>query len=351
MGISARARVLITATALIGGMVGAAPAAGAVPFLDAFIAPGVNRTDGGFGTASVVVPAGESVTFLVRTDASFAGRAIQIWTRSRTADWSAATTRLVDAHGALRYFARVTEWTAFRAVAFEGGVRLAASHGRIATAGPATFALEVLPPEVPSANRRAIGGQQYRFLVRLHDRSPDRGSVLLAASAPGAAVHIAPALLRRGVVGEVTVVPAAVAGEAVQSVIITATRDGDPRVTVRRTIELTPGEDTDAAAAREHLALFLPWLATNRPALGLTPTTSFEGTSASHLLVVTHYLFVSEEWEVGLSWHVMIARHDWTRIYLRHRWTEAWPSLAFEIGSVAGGAQPVEVDPPTAITR
>ena len=51
-----------------------------------------------------------------QTAASFAGRAIHIWTRSWTADWSAATTRLVDAqHGALRYFARVTEWTAFRA--------------------------------------------------------------------------------------------------------------------------------------------------------------------------------------------------------------------------------------------
>ena len=106
-----------------------------------------------------------------------------------------------------------------------------------------------------------------------------------------------------------------------------------------------------AAAAREHLDLFLPWLAANRPDLGLSPATVFTGTSASHLLVVTHYLFVSAEWEVGVEWHVMVPPHDWTRIYLRHRWSEAWPSIAFEIASVAAGDPPVAVAPPPAVTR
>lgn len=51
----------------------------------------------------------------------------------------------------------------------------------------------------------------------------------------------------------------------------------------------------------------------------------------------------------GRTRHVIIAPHDWSRIYLRRRWTEAWPSRAFEITSVSAGVTPVEVAPPTSI--
>ena len=47
----------------------------------------------------------------------------------------------------------------------------------------------------------------------------------------------------------------------------------------------------------------------------------------------------------------MIAPYDWTRIYLRRRWTEAWPSRAFEIASVTGQTDPIEIAPPTVVTR
>ena len=39
------------------------------------------------------------------------------------------------------------------------------------------------------------------------------------------------------------------------------------------------------------------------------------------------------EWEIGVSWHVMIPPHDQARIYLRNRYTEATRSYAFELSS------------------
>ncbi len=56
------------------------------------------------------------------------------------------------------------------------------------------------------------------------------------------------------------------------------------------------------------------------------------------------YLFFSEDWEIGISWHVTIPPHDWTRIYLRHRTTELQPSFAFEISSRDAQETPHAVD-------
>lgn len=52
---------------------------------------------------------------------------------------------------------------------------------------------------------------------------------------------------------------------------------------------------------REHLDLFLPWLAANRPALGLGPTTAPTGSVNANLFVVEHYLFLANEWEIDVS--------------------------------------------------
>lgn len=332
---------------------GAAAADREAPIIESFIAPGVNRGEGGFDTASVIVPQGTYVTFLARSTPSLPGEPIQIWTRTASTDWTPTTVRTAAADGSVRYFARIAGWTAFRAVLpGTGPTPLAASHGRIANVARGSFALEVLPPEVPSTNRLAVPGQRYVFLVRIHDRQPSRGPIRLVASAPGAAaVSVSPALVTRPVVAEVTVVAGPVTVETDLRVTITATRAGAPGHAVRRTIPVIPRDGPDSQAAQEHLAPFLAWLAETHPALGLGPATPLRGTPASNVLVVTHYLFVSDEWEIGLRWHVMIAPHDWSRIYLRHRWTEAWPSRAFEITSVSAVSAPVEIAPPTSIFR
>ena len=77
----------------------------------------------------------------------------------------------------------------------------------------------------------------------------------------------------------------------------------------------------------------MTWLADSEPQLGLNPDTEFFGSFiAPGLLVVSHYLFMSESWKSGLSWHVMVAPDDWAEIYLRPR-TEMAPTLAFRLSS------------------
>ncbi len=68
-------------------------------------------------------------------------------------------------------------------------------------------------------------------------------------------------------------------------------------------------------------------------------------------LVVSHYLFFSEDWEMHVSWHIMVAPYDWARIDLRHRFDEETPSYAFEISSVDAGSEPCPIDPPESVWR
>lgn len=208
------------------------------------------------------------------------------------------------------------------------------------------FRLDVVPA---MSIGRTIGGQRVTFLVTV---SGDRGEgpVGLSVVADDATISIEPQPLPAGVVGEVSVTPAPVVTEADLAVTITASRAGIERQE-RRTLHVTPGEDTLRAEAATYLSPFTEWLADEEPQLGIGRRTDWEGTPGSWVLVVNHYLFFSEDWEIGLAWHVMIPPDDWSMIYLRHRWTEAHPSLAFEIPSVAGAMEPREIDPPDDVWR
>ncbi len=68
-------------------------------------------------------------------------------------------------------------------------------------------------------------------------------------------------------------------------------------------------------------------------------------------LVVSHYLFFSEAWELHLEWHVMIAPHDWAKIDLRKRFEEIRPSSAYEISSVSAKSAPGPIEVPPEIWR
>lgn len=206
-------------------------------------------------------------------------------------------------------------------------------------AGPFTFTVE---PTMPVG--RTIGGQRVVFLVVVDGAASD-GPVDVTAKAPGATVSIEPRPLVPGTVGEVTVTPGAVTSDGPLDVTIVATRGSTERIE-HRTLDMAPGEDTLRPDADVHLAPFLTWLATERPEIGISDQTAWDATPGSWVLVVSHYLYFSDEWEVGLDWHVMVAPDDWTRIYLRERWTEVRPSMAFEIPSFAGGLEPREIAPP-----
>jgi hypothetical protein len=213
--------------------------------------------------------------------------------------------------------------------------------------GAVEFTLDVAPATVIG---RAIEGEPVVILVTASG-NPSAGDVTITADAPGATVSIDPVALPPGMVGEVTVVPDEISlEEGTINVTVAGSRSGIEQRQIR-TIAVSPGEDTLASEADILLGRFTEWLAAERPDLGIGPETRWEGSPGGWVLVVNHYQYVSDEWELGLDWHVMIAPDDWARIYLRHRWTEAAPSAAFEIPSVSEGLPPQEIDPPESVWR
>lgn len=215
----------------------------------------------------------------------------------------------------------------------------------------AGFELHVLPPEEPAASRVAIPGSGYCFLVVVDDASDSPGAVTIEAFATGARVaEIRPARLEPGAVGEVWVVADATAEETTGSVAISATR-GDVTRTETRSLPVFPMADERAADARPYFDRWVRWLAAEHPELGIAASADWTPVFVSTLLVVSHYSYWSEDWEMTVAWHNMIAPYDWTEVHLRRRGVDAAPSLAFKVDSVAGDTVPHEIEPPEVVVR
>jgi hypothetical protein len=235
-----------------------------------------------------------------------------------------------------------------RVIAVVIGMMVVGCGGAASSAAP--LELTVLPPEEPVEIRMAIPGQRSVFLVRI-DGGPADEPIELSATATGGSVEIAPEDIDPGSVAEVTVVPDPVTEESVVDVAITARRGSDER-TENRTIPVFPETDTLGPEATDRFGPFIDWLARLRPELGITTHTTWQGSPLQpRLLVVSHYLFQSADWEAALEWHVMIPPNDWSRVILRRRWTEMTPSVAFEVPSVSAGDEPREIEPPAEFPR
>lgn len=102
----------------------------------------------------------------------------------------------------------------------------------------------------------------------------------------------------------------------------------------------------------ERRDVFIDFLAANHAEFGIDNATVWTPIyNCAGILIVGHHLFKSAEWEMEVSWHVMIAPHDWVTVYLRHR-GEAAPSWAATIESWSTDNQTVlETTPPTEIYR
>jgi hypothetical protein len=183
--------------------------------------------------------------------------------------------------------------------------------------------------------------------------SEDDTPVTIAASYNGGDVEVEPAEIAPGEVAEVTFV--ARPGETATELTISATRGGlDNKAT--RSFVVFPWEDDREETARDLLALFLQWLDRTIPRLGIGPDRDFDGVFvAPQLLVVSHYEFFDSDYELGLSWHVMIAPDDWAELYIRPRYS-FHPVRAFRLSSwstaLAGGeVEFTEVPPPAEVVR
>lgn len=225
------------------------------------------------------------------------------------------------------------------------------------TDGNAAFHINVIP-ETPEnidgvdVYKLSIPGQHFVFLVTTTEEGEESElPVTISAAAPGAEVVIYHEDISEGEVAEVVVIPALASVGQIIEVTVTGTRGSvtDEKVF---SFEVAEGEDDRQEYAEELLDKFVSWLATNHPELGITADTAWNGTTVSPIwLVVSHYLFFSEEWELHLEWHVMIPPYDWAKIDLRHRFDELEPSYAFEISSVNATSEPVAIEVPETVWR
>ena len=206
--------------------------------------------------------------------------------------------------------------------------------------------LLVLPQQ---PNGFPIAGQHVVFLVAAGSCEPP---ITITADATNATTTVLePTISESDDVTEVVVVPDPGSTGSAVTVTILGTAGA---VTEQSTVsfDVVDGEDDRAAHATQIRDLFVPWLAANRAELGITETTTWQGTMVSpQWLVVSHYLFFSAEWEMHVEWHIMVAPDDWARIDLRRRFVETTPSEAFEISSVTQGREPHPYDVPESVWR
>jgi hypothetical protein len=211
------------------------------------------------------------------------------------------------------------------------------------------FHINVIPEQLRGAS---IAGQHCVFLVTMTDEGQEgQIPVRISAQAPGAEMVIYQQDIVEGQVAEVIVIPAQASINKTIEVTITGNRSSrtDEKVV---SFDVVEGEDDIQEYAVELFDRFVPWLATNHPELGITDDTEWNGTIVSpQWVVVTHYLFFAEEWEVHIEWHVTIPPYDWARVDLRHRFDELEPSYAFEISSVNATSEPIPIEPPETVWR
>jgi hypothetical protein len=225
-------------------------------------------------------------------------------------------------------------------------------HGLFA--GPSNpFTLAVTPGRITNS----VPGQRCVYLVTLDEGAqPGAAPVTLSLWTEHGSASVVPPSLTAGTVAEVTLVPDPGTQNGTLDMRIRGVR-GPDTYSVPAALdvldfggpELDSERGSEAAALRD---LFTPWLAEQHPELGIDADTTWRGTIVTpQILVVMHYLFFSEEWEMHVAWHIMIPPYDWVRIDLRRRYVETVPSRAFEISSCSSGVQPVEIPPPDSMWR
>jgi len=223
--------------------------------------------------------------------------------------------------------------------------------------GNNAFHINVIPETPEQINgesffKQSIPGQHFVFLVTITDEGEEcELPVRISAKAPGAEVVIYQQDIVEGQVAEVVIIPAPASVGTRIEVTITGTR-GSASDEKAVSFEVAEGEDDRQEYAEMLLDKFVSWLATNHTELEITDATAWNGTMVSpRWLVVSHYLFFSEEWEAHIEWHIMMPPDDWARIDLRHRFDELAPSYAFEISSVSATSEPIPIEVPETVWR
>jgi len=224
---------------------------------------------------------------------------------------------------------------------------------------PSPFSIQVIPAYMQDT----IAGQSCVFLVTVTDEGEGAGQgeivnisvthlVYPLYPPVGPMVTVSPQAITQGQVAEVIVVPDEFSIGSTWTMTINGERGG---LKETETVNLDVLEDDLEGLtpyATELRDKFIPWLAENHPELGITSQTEWTGTIVTpHIGVVMYYLFFSEDWEMGLRWHVTIPPYDWAEIYLRNRTFDVAPSYAFKISSLDAQDEPQAVEPEASVWR
>jgi hypothetical protein len=207
------------------------------------------------------------------------------------------------------------------------------------------FTLQVAPSEYMPI----IPGQLF---VILATASGGSGSVTMTADIAGDADVTPPtATVDPGEVTEFTVVARPESIGSTVSVALRAER-GIVNRTHSMDLEVVEWSDDLEPLATELRERFVTYLAENHPDFGITTETEWTSTiTKPQILVVMHYLFFSEQWEMGMMWHVTVPEHAWSRMYLRPR-DAMTPTFGLEIPSYLDPtSQPGPWEPPEEIDR
>lgn len=219
--------------------------------------------------------------------------------------------------------------------------------------GPsATFELDVVPTAVDDLAQ----GASTLFLVSIGELADNPSSlpVKLTASASAGTAAVVPSTIHADSVAEVTVNSAGVPVGSRITVTVHAERGTETREVTATAIVTEPIDlpDDRLVTGTEMRDRFIPWLAAEHPELGIDESAVWTPIPVRpHILVVSFYMFLSEEWELVVWWHVMVPPQDWARLYLRHRSMETMPSFWAEISSVSLAALPQLMAPGEGIWR
>ena len=219
---------------------------------------------------------------------------------------------------------------------------------------PSKFSMEVISrPFIPLKGENqipiAIVGQNIVFLVTVEDtlNGNESGDVVeVSATCSGALVSVNNPKIKPREVAEVNVIPTHMSVNKILTLNITGNMDGFKK-TETFDIEVLDRQDSLGETASEIRDLFIPWLTENHPEFEITDKTEWKGSIVNPgILVVMHHLFLSEDWELYVTWHVMIPPYDWARIYLRPRFSETQSTSAFEISSLQEVEDPHSIELP-----
>jgi hypothetical protein len=194
--------------------------------------------------------------------------------------------------------------------------------------GKGPFELVVHPEFVQGM----YANQPVTILVAIEEEVEGGGPVELTVDSDKAEVSVVPRDISAGQVAEVTITAGPVVEEEEIGVTVSARR-GETERSLTKQVIVMPGEDDREPMARDILALFLPWLEANHPEFELGPNSELDGMFvAPRLLVVSHYAFFNESYEIGIGWHIMVQPDDWADIYVRPR-DDLRPTAAFRLSS------------------